>query len=719
MNDRSPAARIRMTPRCTLPTAVGLLASAWLALGGAMAAPSSAPATNADLIPRSVLFGNPERSSPTLSPDGSMVAFVAPYEGVMNVWVAPIGVKAQPGSKGLLSVVDAKPVTRSQDRPIMRYQWAHNGEQILYMKDRGGNENFHVYAVDLATGKDRNLTPGDSVRGGIVDADKQHPDEVLVSTNARDPQVFDVHRVNTRTGEQTTIFTNDGNWISMTPDASWVIRARQRMMPDGSTLIEARDGADSPWFTFATVPFEDAQSTGIMGYSKDGKTAYMMDARGRDTAGLFKVVPAAGGGKPELIFSNAKADVSDALINPDSREIEAVSSEYLHREWKILDPAIAKEFDALKKLDAGDFDVVDRTNDDSKWVVLYRQDVGPARWWLWDRTAGKGVFLGTARPSLEGMPLQPMKPVEITSRDGLVLPSYLTLPAPGAKNVPMVLDVHGGPWARDSWGYNPYHQWLANRGYAVLSVNFRGSTGFGKKFLNAGNREWFGKMQDDLNDAVAWAVKEGIADPKRVAIMGGSYGGYATLAALTRDPELFACGVDIVGPSHIATLLGSVPEYWKPIIAMFETRVGSLAEKDYLDKISPLTHVSRISRPLLIGQGANDPRVKIHESDQIVAAMKGHNLPVTYVVFPDEGHGFARPENNMAFNAVTEQFLAKHIGGRAEAVGDDVKKSSAQVRELGGLNLPGVTVWQPSAAPSSETPASGRPASGTPKSGSR
>ncbi|MBX3354204.1 MAG: S9 family peptidase [Phycisphaeraceae bacterium] len=425
----------------------------------------------------------------------------------------------------------------------------------------------------------------------------------------------------------------------------------------------------------------------------------MIDSRNRNTAALFRVTPSPDDGKQELIYANDKADVSGAMVNPDSRDVEAVESEYLRSEWTILSDAIRRDFEALAKLDRGDFEVTSRSRDDSKWVVIYRSDLSPARWWLWDRKAGKGVYLGAARPALASKPLQPMLTVEIPARDGLTLPSYLTLPSPDAKNAPMVLMVHGGPWARDSWGYNPYHQWLANRGYAVLGVNFRGSTGFGKDFLNAGNREWFAKMQDDLNDAVEWAIKKGYADPNRVAIMGGSYGGYATLAGLTRDPELFACGVDIVGPSHIRTLLQSIPPYWEPLIAMFETRVGALSEPDFLDTISPLTHVERIQRPLLIGQGANDPRVKVHESDQIVEAMKRHQLPVTYVVFPDEGHGFARPDNNMAFNAITEAFLAKHIGGRAEPVGDDVKKSTAQVRELGGLNLPNVPVWTPSASP--------------------
>jgi len=674
----------------------------------AMTAIAAAPQQSAapTLIPREVIFGNPERASPTLSPDGTQVAFLAPLDGILNVWVAPLQVKSA-SPDGVLASAQARAVTKSTDRPITRFRWAHNGEQILYMKDRGGDENFHVFVVDLATGAERDLSPGTGNRAEILDSDKKYPDEILIATNVRDPKVMDAYRVNTRTGATTMIFENDAGWVGFVPDASWVIRARTKMNPDGSTTTEVRDDAGSDWYQFMNVPFEDAQTTSFVGFSKDGKTAYMIDSRGRNTAALFSVVPAPDGGTPSLIFSNDKADVSGAMVNPDTLEIEAVESEYLRSDWKIFSEAVKKDFAALAKVDDGDFEVTSRTHDDTKWIVLFRGDQASTRWWLWDRTAGKGTFLGSARPALAGMPLRPMMPVEIKARDGLTLPSYLTLPADGAKNAPLVLFVHGGPWARDSWGLHPYHQWLANRGYAVLSVNFRGSTGFGKNFINAGNREWYGKMQDDLNDAVAWAVKQGYADPKKVAIMGGSYGGYATLAGLTRDPELFTCGVDIVGPSHIATLLSTIPPYWKPMMAMFETRVGALSEEDHLNAISPLTHVENIRRPLLIGQGANDPRVKVHESDQIVAAMKNHQLPVTYVVFPDEGHGFARPDNNMAFNAITEAFLARHLGGRAEPVGDDVQQSSAQVRELGGLTLAGVKQWAPSASetkPESKSP---------------
>ena len=405
----------------------------------------------------------------------------------------------------------------------------------------------------------------------------------------------------------------------------------------------------------------------------------------------------------EIVFESPVSDVADSITDPETYEPQALATNRLRREWHILDDSIRPDLDALGKLSGGELEIVSRTRDDGTWVVAFMHDDGPVRYWVWDRDGQAGRFLFSHRPELEDVSLSSMMGVEIPTRDGLSMPSYLTVPhfSDGGK-LPMVLMVHGGPWARDSWGYNPYHQWLADRGYAVLSVNFRGSTGFGKAFLNAGNREWYGKMQDDLVDAVDWAVKEGVADPQRVAIMGGSYGGYATLAALTRDPELFACGVDIVGPSHVRTLLDTIPAYWEPIKVMFETRVCPFDDEAYQDSISPLTHVANITRPLLIGQGANDPRVKLSESDQIVAAMDKNGIAVTYVVFPDEGHGFRRPENNKAFNAVTEAFLAEHIGGRAESVDGDIEASTAQIRRLGGLVISGASEWVEPAAASNE-----------------
>jgi dipeptidyl aminopeptidase/acylaminoacyl peptidase len=372
----------------------------------------------------------------------------------------------------------------------------------------------------------------------------------------------------------------------------------------------------------------------------------------------------------------------------------------LRTEWTVIDSAIADDLEKLEAIGEGDINVGSRTLADDKWVVVLTSSTNPPRIFLYDRTAGTTQHWFDVRPELEDAVTAPMHTAEIKSRDGLTLPSYYTLP-PGtdpdgdgkpAAPQPTVLFVHGGPWGRDGYGFNGMHQWLANRGYAVLAVNFRGSTGFGKAFTNAGDLEWGRKMHDDLLDGVAWAVQQGIAERDKVAIMGGSYGGYATLAGLTMTPTEFACGVDIVGPSNLVTLLSTIPPYWGPIRTTFTTRVGDDTTEDgrkLLTERSPLTYADRIQRPLLIGQGANDPRVKQAESDQIVRAMQSKNIPVTYVVYPDEGHGFARPENNLSFNAATEEFLASCLGGRVEPVGDDLAGSSITV-PTGGELLPGI-----------------------------
>ena len=645
------------------------------------------------LIPRETLFGNPERAGVQISPDGQWVSYLAPRDGVLNVWIMP--------RKG----GDARPVTDSTDRPIRSYSWAMNNEQILYVQDKGGDENTHIYAVDLASGETTDLTPGDDVKASMMSSHRDRPDQILVQSNGRDTANMDVVRIDTRTGESTSVFQNDDGFISMIPDDDWNIRVRTLMNAEGGTESQFRDSTEADWQDLDSVGLEDAMTTSTIGFDKAGKRLWGIDARGGDKARLIAITPNPDGTfDRETIFESDEADVADAMINPITLEPEAIAVNRLRKQWTILDPAVRPDLEKLATLVDGEVEVIDRSLDDRTWVVAYLVDDGPVQYWLWDRDAAKGEYLFSSRPSLDGLPLVKMKAVEIDSRDGLKLPSYYSLPA-GRKagdRVPLVVMVHGGPWARDSWGYNPYHQWLTNRGYAVLNVNFRGSTGFGKDFLNAGNREWYAKMQDDVNDVAQWAVDQGWADPDRLAIMGGSYGGYATLAGMTRDPELWACGVDIVGPSHIATLLETIPPYWAPMKAMFEQRVGGMDEPDYLDEISPLTHVARISRPLLIGQGANDPRVKISESDQIVEAMEAGGIPVTYVVFPDEGHGFAKPENNNAFNAVTEAFLAEHLGGRMEPMAGEIPASTAQLRNLGGLEFDGVPVWDPASEPEPE-----------------
>jgi dipeptidyl aminopeptidase/acylaminoacyl peptidase len=431
-----------------------------------------------------------------------------------------------------------------------------------------------------------------------------------------------------------------------------------------------------------------------VGFDKTGHIVYMIDSRRRDTAALTTLNLLTG--EEITLAAHPQADVCDVMIHPTEKHIQAVGFNYERKQWHILDNAIAADFAHLRTVADGDFEVVSRTLDDTLWIVVYLMDNGPVRYYLYNREERRERFLCTNRKALEDIALAKMRPVIIRARDGLDLVSYYMLPVwcdhDGHPNQPMplVLLVHGGPWGRDAWGYSPLHQLLANRGYAVLSVNFRGSTGFGKTFLNAGCREWGGKMHDDLIDAVQWAIDAQIADPARIVIMGTSYGGYATLIGMTLTPDTFVCGVDLFGPSDLVTFLTSTPPYWQLLAEIFAARVGDHRTEEgraFLRSRSPLTHVKRAKKPLLIGQGANDPRVRMAESDQIVEAWQGQGIPVIYVVYPDEGHGFSRAENRLSFLAITEAFLADHLGGRHEPIGNDFVESSMIIR-TGAEHLP-------------------------------
>ena len=624
------------------------------------------------LIPRKLLFGNPERAAVTISPDGTKLAFLAPVEGVLNVWMAPVSAPEK-----------AAPVTDDRRRGIRSYRWAHTNAHVLYIQDKDGDENWHVYATGLHTRETRDLTPFPATQARIQHVSRRFPREILVGLNNRDPKFHDVHRVNILTGEIRLLQTNT-EFAEFVTDEQFAVRLGVRQTPDGGWEWLQRAGAER-WELLVKVGLEDGASTAPIGFDETGRTFYMTDCRDRDTAALFAWE--LGGGRRRILAEDPRADPGEFLQHPVTQAIQAVSFDYERIAWTVLDPEIAPDFEALRTVSEGDFRVVSRSLDDATWIVAYTLDIGPARFYRYDRKPRRAAFLFTNRPALEGLPLAKMRPLVIRSRDGLDLVSYLTLPVGAGdqprKPLPLVLYVHGGPWGRDRWEFHPIHQWLANRGYAALSVNFRGSTEFGKKFLNAGNLEWGRKMHDDLLDAVDWAVRSRIADSARVAIMGGSYGGYATLVGLTFTPETFACGVDIVGPSSLLTLLNSVPPYWLPAIEFFAKRTGDHRTEEgrrLLAERSPLTRVDRIRRPLLIGQGANDPRVKQAESDQIVSAMKAKNIPVTYLLYPDEGHGFGRPENWLSFIAVSETFLAAHLGGRVEPVGDDFKNSSITCR---------------------------------------
>jgi dipeptidyl aminopeptidase/acylaminoacyl peptidase len=644
------------------------LAMILMTLGAALPALSQLP----PLIPRDVLFGNPERTSPRLSPDGKRLAWVAPDpKNVLQVWVKTIGQN------------DEKMVTADKKRGIRQYSWAKDDRTLLYMQDTDGDENFHVYGVDLVTGNVRDFTPIQGVRAAIVGLSEKFPNEVLIQMNARKRETFDAYRLNLETGALVLDTENPGDVMAWLADDDFKVRLGSVSTPEGGTELRVRDSVTGPWRSWMKVGADE--NLGPLDFTKDGKAVFIESSLGSDTARVLQRDLATGSEK--LIAHSPEVDAGDVMIHPRTRVVEAVSFEPGRSEWKVIDPAVQADFAALAKVRDGDFSIVSRDRADQTWLVAYTSDRGPGRFYSWDRAAQKATLLFTSQPKLEGLTLAEMKAVVIPARDGLKLHSYLTLPAGvPAKNLPMILMVHGGPWARDNWGYNPYAQWFANRGYACLQVNFRGSTGYGKKFLNAGNKQWGLKMHDDLLDATDWAVAQGYADPKRVAVFGGSYGGYAALAALTFTPEKFACAVDIVGPSNIRTLLGTIPPYWKPMLAMFAVRVGDVndpKEAELVKNASPLFKADKIVRPLLIGQGANDPRVKQSESEQIVDAIIKNGGNVTYVVYPDEGHGFARPENRIDFNARAEAFLAANLGGRTEPVaGGKVPGSTAVVKTV-------------------------------------
>lgn len=625
------------------------------------------------LIPRTDIFGNPERSIARISPDGRHVSWLAPRDGVMNVWVAPT---EDPDN--------ARVITSDTYRGIREYYWAPNSKYIYYIQDDGGDENYHVYSSDIGTGEVRDLTPvTKGARATIEQVSSAKPDHIVVGINERDPQIFDLYIVDVTTGERELLKENPGYgaWLI---DNALVPRYGWQPTPDGGANIVDFEGA-----VFAVIPPEDFMVTESIGFNKDNSAIFMLDSRKRDTAALTRMDIRTG--ESVVIAVNDSADISGVLTDQQTFEPIAYNVDYLKSSWSGLTDTAKADFEAISARLKGSLSIVSTTEDMSKWVVHEDATEKSGAYYVYDRTDGSVSQMLVTRPALSDATLAPMQVVVIKARDGFELVSYLTLPVESDSNsdgrpdapLPMVLAVHGGPWARDSYGYHPWHQWLANRGYAVLSVNYRGSSGFGKSFMRAAIREFAGKMHDDLIDGVAWAVAEGVADPEKVAIVGGSYGGYATLIGVSFSPDTFACGVDLVGPSSLATLIESFPEYWKPWLAgTWYTYVGDPANEeeraDMLER-SAISRIDDISVPLLVGQGENDPRVTKLESDQLVEAMSAKELPVTYVNFPDEGHGFQRPENRLAFYAVMEGFLAQCLGGRAEDVKNAFDGSTIEI----------------------------------------
>ena len=569
---------------------------------------------------------------------------------------------------GLVGGEDFDPVTHDEKRGIRVYSWAEDGRHLIYLQDGDGDENWRLYAVELgsAARSARDLTPFDGVQARLLKESKRFPEEVLVELNKRDPRLHDVHRLSLTTGELELVAQNPGNVAGWVADQNLTVRVALAATPEGGfdLLFQEREEGDD-WRKLLSWGPEDALSSAPVGLSGDGTRMFLRDSREANAARLVELDLLTE--RVDILAEDSQYDAADVLIHLDTREPQAVAFTRARTEWTVLDEDVREDFAALKGLYPGDFAIASRDRADKNWLVGFNVDDGPASYYAYDRNTRDGTHLFDDRPDLNGYTLSSMRPISFTARDGLEIHGYLTLPPGESENLPMVLNVHGGPWARDAWGYHPEAQWLANRGYACLQVNFRGSAGYGKKFLNAGNKEWGARMHDDLVDAVRWAVEKGIADPKKCAIYGGSYGGYAALVGATSTPDLFRCAVDIVGPSSLVTLIRTIPPYWSTLLATFHERVGNPdTEEEFLKSRSPLFYVDRIKIPLLIAQGANDPRVKQSEAEQIVAALYEKGIDYEYLLFEDEGHGFARPENRLKFYAAAERFLAKHLGGRVQ-----------------------------------------------------
>jgi dipeptidyl aminopeptidase/acylaminoacyl peptidase len=607
------------------------------------------------LIPRAVLFGNPDRTNPTLSPDGTRLGYVAPEEGVLNVYVGPAD-----GSR------PAEAVTHDRDRGIREYLFCHDDRTLVYLRDTGGDEDWRIYALDLVTGGTRLLTPKEKVQAKIVAHNRWHPGTMLVGLNKDDPQLHDLYRLDLATGALRLDTRNPG-FLEWLVDTDLVARGGVAMQPDGSVVLMRRaDPTGEEWVPFLEVPADDATATDPVGFDRAGDALYLVTTLDADTSRLLRLDW--HDGSRTVVAADPQHDVVDVWRHPATRQPQAVVLKAERDRIVTLDPELDADLAVLRGLGDGELGANRSHRLDTRWLVSVAPSDGPVRYHLYERSAGTTTYLFAHLDALEDYELAPMEPFSFTARDGLTVHGYLTFPrGVDRSGLPAVLDVHGGPWARDDWGYNPDAQWLANRGYLCVQVNYRGSTGYGKTFLKAGDKQWGRAMHDDLVDAVQHVVAQGWVDGDRVGIMGGSYGGYAALAGAAFTPELFRCAIDLVGPSNLLTLLASVPDYWAPMRAMLHQKVGHPeTERDLLWDRSPLAHVDRIRIPVLVAQGANDPRVKQAEAEQIVAALAAKGLPHEYLLFPDEGHGLAKPGNREVFYSVAERFLAEHLGGRSE-----------------------------------------------------
>ncbi len=617
------------------------------------------------LIDRELFFGDPEISGAQISPDGEYISFRKQFKGVMNIWVKERTRKFD----------EAHPLTADTTRPIMGYFWTRDSKYILYVQDKGGDENYRVYAVDPGAKGDpvpesRDLTPLEKVRAEIIAVPKNTPRKIIIGLNDRDPKLHDVYELNLDTGERTLIRKNTNNIAGWQTDPNGNLKLGVRITLDGGSEILKL----LPDTVESIYKVNNEEEASPLRFTPDGNSFYLMTNKGKDVDKTELLLFNINSKKTTLIDKDPldEVDLNNALFSDVSNKL--LATVYTGDKQRIYpkDDQFKKIYEKAKKsLPDGNMWVTSMTADEKYWVVSVSRDVDPGSVYIFNTETGDAELLYRYRPELNSEDLSEMEPVKYKASDGMIIHSYLTLPKGlSRKNLSVIMYIHGGPWHRDQWGYNPLTQFMANRGYAVFQPNFRGSTGYGKKYLNAGNKQWGrGKMQQDITDAVNYLIKKGIANPKKVAIMGGSYGGYATLAGLAFTPDLYAAGFDIVGPSNIITLLKSIPPYWAPIKKLFDVRVGDMNNPEdlkMLEEDSPLNYATDIKAPLYVVQGANDPRVNKSESDRIVVALRDLHRPVEYMVAPDEGHGFAGLENRLAMFVAMEKFMSKYLGGRVQ-----------------------------------------------------
>lgn len=630
------------------------------------------------IIDRAIFFDNPEITGAKISPNGEFMSFIKPLNGVRNIWV----------KRTNDSFDNAIPVTADTKRPIPGYFWSWDSQYIIFVQDKGGDENYHVYAVAPAEANGglpdaRNLTPIDGIRAFIYSVPKKNPDLLYIGINDRDQSWHDLVMINISTGEMDRLFENSARITSWTFDLEGQLRLATRATPEAGTEILKVNGKELE--VIFECPF--GEFCDVIRFHPDGQRCYLVHNKGaeKDLTGLYLFNIETGAIELQELDPENQVDFGEAMFSGVTEELVITVYEGDKPRYYFKDKAFQEDYEYLQNQSDGVISIISRTLDERHWLVQSTSDVDPGAVYLFNRDSKALAFQYRPRPKLPVDQLSPRKPVRYKSLDDLEIPAYLTLPKGlPEKDLPTILLIHGGPWYRDVWGYDAFAQFLANRGYAVLQPNFRSSTGYGKHFLNAGNNEWGRAMQDDISAGVKYLVNEGISDPQRIGIMGGSYGGYATLAGLAFTPDIFSAGVSIVGPSNLITLLQSIPSYWESARMMFYKRVGSLESEEGIQQLkerSPLFHAKKIKAPLLVVQGANDPRVKQAESDQIVVAMRELGLAVEYIVAPDEGHGFAHPENNMAFIAVAEQFLAKHLKGRyQEAIPEKIAERLDRIK---------------------------------------